>query len=164
MNQKLKTISVNGGASVDVCDVREPRGGSWGRDDVILFTPHWRDPIYRVPVAGGKPAPLTKLDSSRNETTHRWPFSLPDGRHFLFFAGSHTSESTSGDNAVYIGSMDGSPARLLLRARSNVTYAAGHLLFLREQQLVAQKFDLESLQLVGEPMQIRRDFVSLPPP
>ena len=149
-NRKLKIMSVEGGAAVEICDVNEPRGGSWGTGGVILFTPHWRDPIYRVAATGGKPEAVTKFDSTRNETTHRWPLFLPDGRHFLYFAGSHTAEATSGDNAVYLASLDDLTPRLLLRARSNVVYAGGHLLFLRGQKLVAQRFDVDSLKLEGE--------------
>ena len=154
LNRKLKTISVEGGPSVDVCDVNEARGGSWGRDGTILFTPRWRDPIFRVAATGGKPVAVTKIDRSRNETTHRWPSLLPDGKHFLYFVGSHTAETTSGDNAIYIGSLDGAEPRLLLRARSNVTYAGGHLLFLRDQKLVAQRFDPDSFELKGDPVPI----------
>lgn len=151
-DRKLRTVSVEGGVSVEVCDVREPRGGSWSSDGVILFTPHWRDPIYRVPATGGKPEPVTRIDTGRNETTHRWPLFLPDGKHFLYLAGSHTADATSGDNAVYLASLDDLTPRLLLRARSNVVYAAGHLLFLRGQKLVAQRFDTSSLRLDGEPV------------
>ena len=152
LNGKLKAIPVAGGASVEICEVNEPRGGTWSREGIILLAPHWRDPIHMVPAAGGKPVAVTRLDQSRSETTHRWPLFLPDGRHFLYFAGSHTSESTSGNNAVYVASLNGDSSRLLLRARSNVIYAAGHLLFLREQTLVAQRFDADSLELEGEPV------------
>lgn len=154
VNRKLRTISAEGGPSVDVCTVREPRGGTWGPDGTILFTPHWRDPIFKVAATGGEPVAVTTVNAARNETTHRWPLFLPDGRHFLYFAGSHTSAETSGDNAIYLGSLDGGEPRLLLRARSNVAYAAGYLLFLREQKLVAQKFDTESLQILGQPIPI----------
>ena len=153
-NRKLRTMSIDGGTAVDVCDVNEPRGGSWSRDGVIVFTPHWRDPIYRVPATGGTPVPLTKLDASRNETTHRWPLFLPDGKHFLYLAGNHTAAQTSGDNAIYLASLDGSAPRLLFRARSNVVHAGDHLIFLRGQELVAQAFDARSLQLKGEPIRL----------
>jgi len=150
VNRKLKKIPVEGGASVEICDVYEPRGGSWGRDGVIVLAPHWRGPISRVSATGGKPVEVTKLDPSRNETTHRWPSFLPDGKHFLYFVGSHTADTTSGDNAIWIGSTEGGEPRLLLRARSNVTFAAGHLLFLLEQRLVAQRFDPDSFELEGD--------------
>jgi hypothetical protein len=43
--------------------------------------------IQRIPASGGTPQRVTSLDKSRHEGTHRWPFFLPDGNHFLFMAG-----------------------------------------------------------------------------
>lgn len=153
-DRRLKTIPVEGGATVILCDVNDARGGSWSHDGLIVFAPHWRDPIHKVPASGGAPAAITKLDQSRSETTHRWPHFLPDGKHFLYLAGSHISDTTSGNNAIYVGSIDGGEPRLLLRARSNAVYAGGHLLFLREQKLLAQRFDPKSLRLEAEPIML----------
>jgi hypothetical protein len=43
---------------------------------------------------------------------------------------------------------------LLVPGGSNPKYAAGHLLFLREQTLMAQPFDIERLELTGDPVPI----------
>jgi Tol biopolymer transport system component len=149
---KLKRIAVSGGAAIDVCDVSgEPRGGTWSRDGVILFEPHWREGLHRVSADGGVSQPVTRVDEKRRETTHRWPVFLPDGRHYLYLAGSHLAEDTSGENAIYLGQLGSNERRLLLHARSNVVYASGHLLYVRGRELVAQKFDPKRLTLGGEP-------------
>ncbi|HML16567.1 MAG TPA: protein kinase, partial [Bryobacteraceae bacterium] len=36
---KLKKVAASGGPSQSLCDVPNTRGGSWGRDDVIVFSP-----------------------------------------------------------------------------------------------------------------------------
>lgn len=155
-DRKLKTIPIDG-STITVCNSNDARGGSWNRGGIILFEPHWRQPIYKVSASGGTPVAITKLDQSRSETTHRWPHFLPDGKHFLYLAGSHTSEATSGNNAIYVASVEGGEPRLLLRARSQAIYAAGHLVFLREQKLLAQRFDPESRLLKGEPFTLAHD-------
>jgi Tol biopolymer transport system component/predicted Ser/Thr protein kinase len=147
---KLKRIEVAGGPALSICDAPDARGGSWSREGTILFEPSFRDPIHRVSANGGKSVPATKLDVSRNETTHRWPFFLPDGRHFLFFSGSHTAGAESELDAIFVGSLDGEKPKLLVNARSNAAYAAGHLLFVRQKTLLAQAFDPKSLKLTGE--------------
>ena len=147
---KLKKIEVAGGPALSICDAPDARGGSWNRDGTILFEPSFRDPIHRVSANGGKSVPVTKLDVSRNETTHRWPFFLPDGRRFLFFSGSHSTGAESELDAIFVGSLDGEKPKLLLNARSNAAYAAGHLLFVRQKTLLAQRFDPKSLELTGE--------------
>jgi serine/threonine protein kinase len=147
---KLKKIEVAGGPPLSICDAPDARGGSWNRDGTILFEPSFREPIHRVSANGGKSVPVTKLDVSRNETTHRWPFFLPDGRNFLFFSGSHSTGAESELDAIFVGSLDGEKPKLLVNARSNAAYAAGHLLFVRQRTLLAQPFDPKSLKLTGE--------------
>jgi Tol biopolymer transport system component len=147
---KLKKIEVGGGPPLSICDAPDPRGGSWNRDGVILFEPQFREPIYRVSAAGGKPVPVTGFDASRHETTHRWPFFLPDGRRFLFFSGSHSTSADSDLDAIFVGSLDGGKPKRLVDARSNAAYAAGHLLFVRHKTLLAQRFDPKSLRLSGD--------------
>jgi eukaryotic-like serine/threonine-protein kinase len=36
---KLKKVAASGGPSQSLCDVPQARGGTWGRDDVIIFSP-----------------------------------------------------------------------------------------------------------------------------
>ena len=151
---KLKRIGIDGGPAMVICDAQAGRSGSWNADGVIIFEPHWRAPIHRVSAAGGKSAAITKIDEAAQETTHRWATFLPGGKHFLYLAGSHLAEDNSDRNAVYLASLDSSERRLLLHARSNVVYAAGHLLFVRDRFLLAQRFDLKNLQLLGEPRAI----------
>src|SRR5437667_10684789 len=68
---KLKKIDVTGGPPQILCDAANGRGGTWSPDDVILFTPSSRDPIYRVPAAGGASTAVTELIPSNGEFTHR---------------------------------------------------------------------------------------------
>ena len=49
--------------------------------------------------------------------------------------------SKSESNAIYVGALDSNEKTLLLPARSNVVYASGYLLYMREHVLLAQRFD-----------------------
>src|SRR4029453_17515935 len=40
VQDKLKKISVSGGAPITLCDAPSGRGGSWGEDGMIVFTPN----------------------------------------------------------------------------------------------------------------------------
>ena len=99
--------------------------------------------------------PLTKVDDRLGETTHRWAMFLPDGKHFLYLAGMHEEAIGRGRDAIYLTSLDAPRSRtLLLRARSNVAYAAGHLLFMRDGELVAQRFDANRRALSGDAFRV----------
>src|SRR5467141_5217193 len=56
---KLKKISVQGGAPASLCDAPDDRGGSWGEDGAIVFTPSFGAPLSKVSSAGGTPQLLT---------------------------------------------------------------------------------------------------------
>jgi len=110
--------------------------------------------MFRVPASGGVPAPLTTLDQSRQEDSHRWPDFLPDGRRFIYFARSTQTEKSG----IYAGSLDSKDRKLILGTDRAAKYAdPGYLLFVREKTLMAQQFDAKSLQLSGEPFPVAED-------
>ena len=148
---KLAKVELNGGPAQVLTGVQGNAGGTWNRDGVILFARSLHDGLYRIPATGGSPIPVTKLDESRKETGHVWPYFLPDGRHFLFLARSTQRENTS----IYAGSLDSPERKLLINVDSNPVYAPpGFLLFRRGQTLMGQQFDANKLELQGEPFLI----------
>jgi serine/threonine protein kinase len=149
---KLKRISLGGGSPVDLADADNPRGGSWNQNDVIIFTPSSQTPIYRVAASGGTATPVTQIDQSRH-STHRWPYFLPDGKHFLYLAASHSKPHADLD-AIYVASLDGKENRLLTISTSHAIAVPGYLLFLQNRTLMAQLFDLSSAILKGEPIPV----------
>jgi Tol biopolymer transport system component len=145
---KLKKVEVSGGPPQKICDAAGA-DGSWSPEGVILFDGRPTDPIYRVSAAGGAPAVAVAPDAGRKETGASWPEFLPDGRHFLYLAFGQKNE----DNTYRIGSLDSKESKVIAPAQSLVTYAPpGYLLFVRDNTLVAQPFDANSLKTTGEPI------------
>ena len=142
---KLKTIDLNGGSPLAVCDAPFGRGGTWAPGGTILFAPEAQSPIVRVSASGGTPVPITKVDPA--QTSHRWPFFLPDGKHFLYLFIDPRDPAT---DAVYYASVDGREKSKLITSQSNAIYADGFLLFMRGGQLMAQPFDPSKGTLSGE--------------
>jgi len=152
---KLCKIEVSGGAPVALLDAPNGKGGSWSRGGVIIFTPHSNQPIFKVPVSGGKAVPVTRLDAAQGENSHRYPEFLPDGLHFLFLArGNNISGVTGRGAAIEIGSLDGQPPRLLMPAESQAIYASGKLLFAQSGKLMARPLDPDKLAFSGDPVPI----------
>ena len=140
---KLKTIAASGGAPQTLADAPDAWGGSWGPDGTIIFAPK-TGPLYRVSAAGEPATQLRELDASRRELTQLWPHFLPDGKHYLYVARSADAEKTG----IYLGTVGTEESRLLVRGESNVVYSPpGYLIFVRDGTLLAQGFDLGSLQL-----------------
>ena len=146
--RKLKSIDLIGETVQEIADAPIGRGGAWAADGSILFAPSAVGALYRVPASGGQPVALTTLAQGQND--HRAPVILPDGRHFIYYSrGSNTSRG------VWVANIDGSEPRRLLDAAAAAVYApTGHLLFARENQLFAQRFDPAALTLSGEPIKV----------
>jgi hypothetical protein len=154
---KIKRIDLAGSPPIVICDAKDGRGGSWNRDGIIVFAPDPNAGIFSVPASGGTPQRQTTIDESLGETTHRWPTFLPDGRHFLYLAGSHFQNVRSEANAIYLAELGKPGRRRLLLTRSNAAYASRHLIYVRERVLIAQPFDPDRLELRGEPVPIAED-------
>jgi serine/threonine protein kinase len=147
-NSKLKTIELNGTTAQVLCDAQLGRGGTWNANGVIVFSPSPIEPLFQINVNGGASTPVTKLDTALH-SSHRWPFFLPDGKHYLYFAMHHDPSKLS-NNGIYYASLNGRENRLLIHAQTNGIYAAGFLLFGRGDQLMAQAFDPAKGKLSGE--------------
>jgi len=157
-DSKLKAVDVSSGSVSVVCEANFGRGGAWGPGGVILFTPDTQTGIFRVSANGGTAVPVTKLDPSLH-TSHRWPFFLPDGKHFLYLA-MHHDASHSANDALYYASIDGQENRLLTRMQSNAVYSSGYLLFAHGDQLMAQPFDPDKGTLSGEAQSVASGVVN----
>jgi len=147
-DDKLKRIEVSGGTPVTICDSTLGRGGSWGPEGTIIAALSYNGGISKVSASGGAPTPVTTLDNVMY-SSHRWPWFLPDGKHFLYVAVKHNAP-TSPDTGVFFASIDGKENRLILHSLSSAIYASGHLLFQRENSLVARAFDPSSGKFAGE--------------
>src|SRR5512146_377929 len=145
---KLRTIDLNATTAQTLCDAQLGRGGAWGPGGVIVFSASPIAALYKVSVNGGTPTLLVPMDSERY-SSYRWPFFLPDGKHFLYF-GMHHDASKQSNNGIFYASLDGRENRLLIHTQSNGVYAAGYLLFSRNDQLMAQPFDPDKGALSGD--------------
>jgi Tol biopolymer transport system component len=144
---RLQRIPVSGGAPQVICSIAGPQGGSWGSGNVILIGSG--GPIMRVSAAGGTPTPVTVVNQAAGEQWHTSPDFLPDGRRFIFVVLS----GGLGQRQAYVANVDDpSDRRELAGIRSTARYAStGHLLFIRNYALLAHPFDLDALELSGEP-------------
>ena len=145
---KLWRIDKQGGPPQPLCDASLGRGGTWNEHNVILFAPDINGPLQEISAHGGAAKVVLPLDSP-NGTVHAWwPQFLPDGKHFIYW--SHTNTSTDVDG-IYVSELGSNERRLLVPTESNGLYAADHLLYMHDQTLLADSFDLNHLSLSAAP-------------
>lgn len=148
---KLKKVALAGGAPQSLVTLRGvARGGAWGRAGVILYTPDAGGELWRVDADGQHNAAVTTL--SDGESSHRWPCFLPDGDHFLMFAGDFNEKRENHTNGIYISSLSRKEKVLLALAKSSVGYGSGRVYYVNaDGALVAAALDVGAEKLVGDP-------------
>jgi Tol biopolymer transport system component len=144
---KLKKVPADGGPVQSLCSAGPGGGGTWNTEDVILFsTGYVEGSLQRIQAAGGVPSDVLKTNAA-------YPVFLPGGHRFLYSLVFAPPEKTG----IYLGSLVGGASRRILPDPSNVLLAraspgsrTGHLLFSRENTLMAQPFDAVGGQSLGE--------------
>jgi Tol biopolymer transport system component len=127
----------------------DSRGGTWSPDGTIVYAPTYTGGLYRVASTGGEPEPATSLDPEAGDGSHRFPFLLPDGRHFIYHA---SAGSGSEPGEIRLGELGSTLSKTLTRSNSAAIMAPpNHMLFTRGDALVTQEFDFETLELTGNP-------------
>ncbi|MFN0106042.1 MAG: protein kinase domain-containing protein, partial [Bryobacteraceae bacterium] len=152
----INKVDIAGGPPQKLGQLAHATGtGSWSRDGWIIFGElgGGGGTIWKLPQAGGEPVQVTVLDPDRKEAYHSLPVLLPGGRHFLYLRSG--ADEISGH---YLGSLDAKPAdqskERIVAATLSPHWAAGHLLFMRDGTMMAQRFDEKELKLRGEPIPI----------
>ena len=159
---KLKKIDRAGGPTLTICDATDGRGGDWNQAGVIVFSPGAATGLMKVAAAGGVPTWVTQVDTLNEERGHRWPHFLPDGDHFLYVTRASATGVTEGD-AIYATSLgDSSLKKLIVRAASNMSFANGHLLYLRQETLIAHPFDETKIEFAGDAVPVAEQLQYLP--
>ena len=148
----LYRVALDGSAPRLLCSVPGGfSGGTWSARGVIVFAS--RSGLLQVPDTGGTPTPVTTLNAGAKETSHTWPWFLPDGRRLLFLA--LADEQSRG--TIWATAIDDPARTRILESSGGAAYAAGWLLSTTAtpRRLVAQPFDPEHLTLQGTPQPIR---------
>ncbi len=153
---KLKRVDVSGGPPRDLADVLVGRGGAWSEGGTIVFCPRPLGPLHQVSEHGGVASPVTALDAERAEAVHGFPQFLPGGQRFIYLAMSARAELS----AVRVARFDSSESKLLVQADTSALYAhvlpgmRSAVVYVSGGALLAQRIDLERLELEGEPIRL----------
>lgn len=150
-NSTLRRLNPVTGMAQIVCKTGgSARGGTWGPDGTILFTPGTNHVVQKVPAKGGTPEDIGKLDPNMIDASHRFPVFLSDGQHYLFTLWSNDLETASKFGGIYLGSLKNSEIRKLSSDSSQAVLAGkNRLLIYRNEALQAISFDPEKLEITS---------------
>jgi eukaryotic-like serine/threonine-protein kinase len=141
-NGKLQKIAIAGGAPQVLAIAPAGRGGSWGSKGVIIYAADAQNPLQRINAAGAGTTPATLGIRIPADQSHRWPLFLPDGEHFLFWAGNFGNLKDDRSSGIYESSLEGKERKLIVLCHSSFGYDDHNLFYADDQrQLVDIAFD-----------------------
>ncbi len=151
----MSRVSVGGGR-VELVSELDGLGGfaSWTDDDSILFTyasAAGEQGIFQVAASGGTPARVTTINNDLQERVHLFPQKLP-GAGGLLFTVADNLEVPSRYDIVALNLQTGTRT-LVIDGGSDARYLpSGHMVFMRDGNLMAVAFDVETLAATSEPV------------
>jgi Tol biopolymer transport system component len=146
----LKKIAITGGTAITICKAAPPYGINWFGDQVVFAQPDGR--ILRVSANGGEPELLA--GAKPNETIHG-PQILDDGRALLFTVATETGVDRWDKAQTVVQSLRSGARKVVLRGGSDARYLpTGHLIYAVGGTVLAVRFDLKKLEVLGGPVPI----------
>jgi serine/threonine protein kinase len=142
----LMKIDVYAGSPIKICDAPSGRGGTWGKNNKIVFAPNSTGGLYMVSSSGGTSVEIVKQDTTVKDQSLRFPFFLPDGEHFIYSVQNLFSGPTP-DDVVKIGSINSDVDVTLFHGSTNTEYADGNIFYLTQQTLMCRGFNPDSYKL-----------------
>jgi serine/threonine protein kinase/sugar lactone lactonase YvrE len=118
------------------------RGANWAADGTVLYdSSDEGGGIWEASISSGTPKRLITGDFPKA------PWMLPDGKYFVYRSAGK----------IRVAARDGSSNEIVTDATSHAVYASGRLLFLRENTLLSQPFDLATRKVTGAAVSVASD-------
>jgi len=148
---KMQKISAEGGTPLPICDLPGAWSAAWNQDDLIVAQTVYVGNSAKISVQSGSVSPGKPLF---------WPKFLPGDKHLLYV---NLDPRIRGMRA-YAAELSTGRETELMPTDTQVTFtpdqpgsSKGHLLFGRNATLVAQRFDADRLNVMGEPAPVAKD-------
>jgi hypothetical protein len=157
---RLKKVPVEGGIAQDLCEAAM-HTACWGDNDRIVFADAAGKGLAAVAARGGDPVVLTTPDGAQEESDHRLPSCLPDGRGILFTVARPMLGSVF-DLKPRVALFDSRTGarKFLIDDASDARYVrTGHVVFLRRGVLWAVPFDLREMEISGPETPVRSGII-----
>ena len=136
----------------------EAAGAIWGAawdGDTIYFLDGTGTSLRRIPATGGTPTEISGADEAG--VANFWPISaLPEGRGLLVTAASRMAPMSGDYRDIMVWSSDAEEWQTVLEAAGyDARYVpSGHLVYARAGGLWAVPFDLDHLEVTGQPVPV----------
>jgi Tol biopolymer transport system component len=150
----MRKLALSGGAPVTVCAAGSRAGVTWADGDTIYFVSEMPGGVLSVPSGGGQPKEVIKINTANGERALKYPDALRGGKAVLFTVATADSESFD-DAHIAAFSIQTGQRRVLVEGGTHPRYSpSGHLVYARNGNLLAVRFDPDRLEVTGQPFTV----------
>ena len=147
---KIKKIPVNGGAAIDITEVSNTVGGTFGgtwlADGMIVFNSGMTAGLVRVPASGGKAEAIKRPDDEKEMAWQWWPEALPGG-DVLF---TQRNGEGPGESSIAVLSLKTGKYKTVVEKGEYAHYSPdGRIVYLQNGALLAVPFDETKMEVTG---------------
>ena len=159
-DRMIKKVSINGGPPLPIAGLPTGTGyagSAWAPDDTIIFGTSSAGLMRVSP--GGAPETLTKADRTKGEVAHRFPYLLPGGRAILFTI--FPADGQPDNMQIALLDLQSRQHRVIVRGGGFPVYMdSGHIVYGNDGTLRAVRFDLDRLEVQGNPVAVVEGIVT----
>jgi Tol biopolymer transport system component len=134
-----------------ICDASLVSGGVWGDDNVIYFSPNEGSELQSIKISNSnEPETINIMPLDSGEQPYpSWPEYLPDNKGIIFY---HESNNINADyGTIYHLDVNTGKTRVLVQNGFSPRYSnTGHLLYIRDNALIARTFNISNLSVGDE--------------
>ena len=159
----IRKVAVSGGDPLTITEASsDTPGAGWGPNNTVIFTRGWNLPLLSVSAdGGGKPVPLTTIDTASGELGHWWPVLLPDGKTVLFTV--WMAAAGINDSKIAVLDVATGKHKVIMPGAFAKYMAPGKLLYFFAGAYHVVDVDPVSLRPTGEPRKVLPDAMPLDP-
>jgi len=150
----MSKLPLSGGAPVSVCPAGSFSGATWADTDTIYFVSETPGGVLGVSPTGGQPKEVINIDAAKGERVLKFPNALPEGKSVLLTVATVDSESFD-DAHIAAVSLRSGQRKVVVERGTHPRYSpSGHLVYARNGNLLAVRFDPDRLEVIGQPVTI----------
>jgi serine/threonine-protein kinase len=159
-DRMIKKLPLKGGTPLPIAEIPPGSGyvgAAWSADDAIIFGTTSAGLMRVSP--GGTPEVLTQADHTRNQLAHRFPHLLPGGRALLFTI--FPADAQPDNMQIGVLDLQSREHRVIIGGGASPTYVdSGHIVYAHAGTLRAVRFDLNRLEVQGNPVVVLEGVVT----
>jgi eukaryotic-like serine/threonine-protein kinase len=151
----FQKVVLAGGPVLKLAEYDMFHRGDWSEDGWLYWTARYPGGIVRIRDSGGETEPVTALDVTSGERSHRFASLLPGGEALIYTVGYEGIDSYD-DARIDLWDLRTGAKKTIIQGGTSAVYSPSrHVVYARAGKLMAVPFDLRRREVTGTAFQVQ---------